>query len=172
MEIAEGSLLYHAVHGLCRVDEITREKQSGKEVLCYSLVPKTAHRMKARFIIAAAGMEGSGFHTLVSPKEANKILDYLKAGNKKAAAFSQAGQNQAWDFARALLSFAHEKFEAKDPRKRQLLERSARGLVGELSLVFKMSLKESADNIRKNLRSTSSINPSVLLALAQAGGGD
>ena len=44
-EIVEGDLLYHAVHGVCRVKEIIKQKQAGKEVIYYSLVPKVAsHR--------------------------------------------------------------------------------------------------------------------------------
>ena len=156
--IAEGDFLYHAVHGVCRVVEIDKQKQSGKHSLSYSLVPKVARQMKARFIIEAAGMEASGFHTLVSLKEANKILDYLKAGDKTTAPSapnpkirpSFVGEDHAWGFARAILSFSREKFEAKDQRKRQLLERSARGLVGELALVFMISLKEAAARIHRS----------------------
>ena len=176
-EKVRGDLLYHAVHGLCRVDEIIQENQSGREVSCYSLVPKAASQMKTRFIIATADVETSGFHALVSRKEANKILDYLKAGDKKTTlptitpktASSFAWQNQTWGLARAILSFSHEKFEAQDQRKRQLLERSAKGLVGELALVFKITLKETAARVQKSLGNTSKINPSVLVALAHAG---
>src|SRR3989338_3801133 len=140
--ITEGDLLYHAVHGMCRVVEVDKQKLLGKQVLYYSLVPKAASQMKSRFIIEATGMEASGFHALVSLKEANKILGYLKtrgkttslpAANSKATSFI-AGQNQAWGFAGVIRSFSREKFEGKDQRKRQLLERSARGLVGELAL--------------------------------------
>lgn len=175
-EIVEGDLLYHAVHGVCRVNEISKQKQSGKQSLYYSLVPKTTNQMKARFIIAAAGMETSGFHVLVSLKEANKILNYLKAGDKSttpSVALSKtvssfAGKNQAWGLAHAILSFSYDKFEAKDQRKRQILERSAKGLVGELAFVFKITLKETAVRVQKSLGDTSKINPSVLVALAHA----
>ena len=67
------------------------------------------------------------------------------------------------------MTFAYEKFEAKDQRKRQALERSAKGLVGELSCVFKLTLKKTADRIQKNLGRASRINPSVLSALSLAG---
>jgi len=176
-EIVEGALLYHAVHGLCRMDKIIKQNQSGKEVLYYSLVPKTADKTKTRFIINAADMKASGFHVLVSLKEANKILEYLKAGNiaatpsgaapKTVSSFAQ--QNQTWSLAQGILSFSHDKFEAKDQRKRQMLERSARGLVGELAFVFKITLKETAARVQKSLGNTSKINPSVLVALAHAG---
>ena len=175
-EIVEGDLLYHAVHGLCRVDEVIKQNQSGKEVPCYSLVPKAADKMKARFIVRAADMEVSGFHVLVSPKEANRILDYLKAGDKVTApsgvtpktVSSFAEQHQTWGLAQAILSFSHDKFEAKDQRKRQMLERSAKGLVGELAFVFKTTLKETAARVQKSLGNASKINPSVLVALAHA----
>lgn len=176
--IAEGDLLYHAVHGLCRVDEINKQIQSGKPALYYSLVPKAAGHMKTRFVIPAGDIEISGFHRLVSPVEANKILNYLKTGNKKTVSPAVTPkdvappipQNQAWGLARTIVAFSHEKFEARDQRKRQMLERSAQGLVGELALVFKITLKETAAKVQKSLGSTSRINPSVLAALAEAGG--
>ena len=169
-KIENGHLLYHPIHGLCRVERVTRPSSSGQEGLSYSLVPKVAHRMKSRFVISAADMEISGFHGLVSPKEANKILHYLKAGNENGhpIAVEAPPEEQAWGLARALQAFAHDKFEAKDQRKRQALERSARGLVGELSCVFKTTLKKTADRIQKSLGRTR-INPSVLSALALAG---
>lgn len=177
-KIVEGDLLYHPVHGTCRVNQIKKQKQSGKQILYYSLVPNMTNYMKVRFVIAAADLEVSGFHALVSPKEANKILDYLRAGDKKTvplvvtpktASFSPE-QNQAWDLARAILSFSHEKFEGQDQRRRKMLERSAKGLIGELAFVFKITLKETAAKVRKSLGDASKINPSVLLALAEASG--
>jgi hypothetical protein len=171
-KIANGDLLYHSTHGLCRVERVTRPSASGQEGLSYSLVPKIAAKMKSRFVISASDLEISGFHGLVSTKEANKILNYLKAGNGKGlpcADPSANPQDQAWGLAQALQTFAHDKFEAKDQRKRQALERSARGLVGELSCVFKLTLKKTADRVLKNLGHASRINPSVLSALALAG---
>jgi len=169
-KIANGDLLYHPIHGLCRVERVTRS--SPQEGISYSLVPKVATKMKARFVISAADLAVSGFHGLVSPREANKILHYLKAGNGKGQPGIDSSadlQDQAWGLARSLQTFAHDKFEAKDQRKRQALERSAKGLVGELSCVFKLTLKKTADRVLKNLGPTSRINPSVLSALALAG---
>ncbi|OGW79256.1 MAG: hypothetical protein A3G33_00200 [Omnitrophica bacterium RIFCSPLOWO2_12_FULL_44_17] len=176
-EIVKGDLLYHAVHGVCRVDEVSKEKESGKQVLRYSLVPKVANQMKARFIITAVDMEASGFHEPVSLKEANKILNYLKVEHKTVtppvvtskAVAPVAWQNRAWGMAQAILTFSHEKFEAQDQRKRQSLERSAKGLVGELAFVFKSTLKETAARVQKSLGNTSKINPLVLVALTHAG---
>ena len=176
-EIVQGDLLYHAVHGLCRVSEIVKRNQSGKETLCYSLVPKVGNKMKVRFIIAVAGMEDSGFHGLISVKQANEILDYLKSGDSAAIPsgvepkepFSAVPENQTWDLAHMIWSFSHNHLEVKDQKKRQQLERSVKGLVGELAFVFKMTLKEAAARIQKSLGNVSKINPAVLLALAHAG---
>jgi hypothetical protein len=172
-KIENGHLLYHPIHGLCRVERVTRPSPPTQGGLSYSLVPKVASKMKSRFVISAADLEISGFHGLVSPREANKILHYLKAGNGKSHPETDGSsshlQDQAWGLARALQTFAYDKFEAKDQRKRQALERSAKGLVGELSCVFKTTLKKAADKVLKNLGPASKINPSVLSALALAG---
>ena len=177
-EIVQGSLFYHAVHGLCRVTQLIKQKQSGKEVLYYSLEPKAANKMKARFIIAAADMEiSSGFHALVSLKEANKILEYLRAGDRTdvpsgmepQTVSSAVQENQMWVSAREILAFSQDNSEAKDQRKRQKLERLVKGLVGELAIVFKVTLKETVARVRKSLGSASKINPGVLVALAHAG---
>lgn len=171
-KIVNGDLLYHPVHGLCRVERITPSSSSDQGGPSYSLVPKISAKMKSRFVISAQDLELSGFHCLVSPREANKILLYLKSGNGKRHPETDATstfQNQAWELARTLLGFAHDKFEAKDQRKRQALERSAKGLVGELACVLKLTLKKTADRVLRNLGRASQINPSVLSALALAG---
>lgn len=147
--------------------EIAKQKQSGRETLRYSLVPKAVNRTKMRFIIAGAEMKVSGFHLLISLKDANEILEYLEAGDI-AALPPSALQNEAWDLAQAILSFSRENLEVKDQRKRQVLERSAKGLVRELAFVFKMTLKETAARIRKSLGDAPKINPSVLVALVHA----
>ena len=163
--MVSGDLLYHAVHGLCRVDEITKENHSGREVPCYSLVPKTANRMKVRFVVSVVDLQASGFHAPVSLKGAREILEYLRAGTLSAC----TADDQAWVLARAILSSSRDNLEFKDARKRQMLERSAKGLVGELAYVFKMTLKETAASVQKSLGNTSQISPMVLAALAHAG---
>lgn len=175
-KIVEGDLLYHAVHGLCRVDRVLKP-QSPAEGLSYSLLPKVMNKMKSRFIIPASDLEASGFHNVISVKDANRILDYLKAGDPDAipseampralTAFAQP--NETWGLAQMILTFSREKLEAKDQRKRQMLERSTKGLVGELSCVYKISPKETVARIQKSLGSPSKINPSVLAALTNAG---
>ena len=176
-KIAEGDLLYHPVHGLCRMNRIIKQNRSGKDVRCYSLVPKIISKMKERFIIAVTGIETSGFHRLISLKEANDILAYLKTGKSTAAparVAPKAGssffeQNQTWSLAQAVLTFSRDEFAPKDQRKRQMLERSVKGLVGELAFVFKMTLKETVTKLLKSLENTSKINPSVRVAFVNAG---
>ena len=171
-KIASGSLLYHPVHGLCRVERVTPQGSSGQGGPSYSLVPKVVAKMKSRFVISEADLEISGFHGLVTPREANKILLSMKKVPSKKHPEAEAApspRDQAWGLAQAIVSFAHEKFEAKDQRKRQALEHSAKGLVGELSCVYKFSLKKTADRIIKSLGRLSQINPSVVSALALAG---
>jgi len=162
-KIAVGDLLYHAVHGLCRTNRVSQETSSGKKVLSYSLTPKVTSKMKTRFIIEASQIEASGFHTLISAKEANKVLEYLKVGDSTAIQ-----ENPARHLAQIIWSCACEKFCPKDQRKRQMLERAAKGLVGELALVFDIPAKKAAERIRKSLGSVASINSSVLAALARA----
>ena len=119
--------------------------------------------MKARFIIAVTDIETSGFHGLLSIKEAIEVLDYLKAGDSRAVQ-----TNPTWALAQSILSFSSGKFKTKDPRKRQMLERSVKGLVGELACVLKMTLKETTARVQKSLGTLSQINLSVLSALAHA----
>ena len=164
-KITEGDLLYHAVHGLCRMDKVIKQNHSGKKGLCYSLVPKVTNKMKMRFVIDVEDIEASGFHTLVSLKEANRILDYLRAGDGAA---NPPVPNETWNLAQAILSFSHDKIEAKDQRKRQMLARSVKGLLGELAFVLKITLKETAARIQKCLGSTAKISPLVVAALTNA----
>lgn len=164
-EWAPGDHLFHAVHGVCRVADIVNESHSGSEVRCYSLVPNTTNRAKVRFVVSVVDVQASGFHAPVSPKEGREILEYLKAG----VLASVPDKDQAWTLARALLSSQHDRPELKDARKRQMLERSAKGLVGELAYVLKMTLKDAAASVQRSLGSVSQISPMVLAALTQAG---
>ena len=172
--LERGDLLYHGVHGLCRVDEITKQNEAGKTALYYSLVPKTVNRMKVRFVISAADIKVSGFHTPITSKEADKILSYLKAGRaqktlpEQLEPGSSANQDQVWVTANQLLALARGNSEAKDHRRHQTFENSAKGLVGELALVYKIALKEAAEKVRRSLGEVSKINPVVLAVLARA----
>ncbi len=173
VKVSQGDLLYHAVHGLCRVDDLLKENQAGKETLSYSLVPKVANRMKERFIITSTDLQESGFHVLISLKEANEILACLQSGkmeNKRLAESASCSENQVWDLAKDIWSFSRETLEIKDHKKRQTLERSAKGLIRELAYVLQITLKETAAKVRKCLGDTPKINPTVLVALVRASG--
>ncbi len=175
-KIGQGDLLYHAVHGLCKVDNVSKQLHNGKQVLSYALVPKVMDRMKVRYVMAAPDLEESGFHFLISIKEANRILSYLKAGKvaavppgvKAPEECTFAEENQTWVLARAILTSSQDNPAIKHQRKRELLERAAKGLVGEFAHVFELTLKDTANMIRKCLGQTSKINPLVLTALVRA----
>lgn len=162
-KITSRDLLFHPAHGLCRVDRVIEHKRAGQKELSYSLVPKTTNKMKVRFIIAANAVESSGFHRVMSSKEAGKILDYLKAGDD-----SPTQTDQTWMLAQNILSFSADKLNTRDQRKRQLLEHSVKGLVGELACAFKTPLKQAADKILHSLGNHSNINPVVLTAFENA----
>lgn len=162
-KIIGGELLFHPVHGLCRVDRASGQTRSGKKDLCYSLVPKITPRMKVRFFVPDSDMAASGFHRIISSKEANGILDYLKAGDSSGIPI-----NQTWALARNILAFSVDRLKTKDQRKRQLLEHSIKGLVGELAYVLKISLKETAARIEKSLSKVPKTDPLVFAVLERA----
>jgi hypothetical protein len=146
-----------------------RQFQTGGE--CFMLEPKVPTKMKTRYIVAVEQMPHSGFHLLVSPKEAEQILGYLKEGDVLAPATANATDgtfNSAWVLAKEILFFLKGSFNPKDPRKRQALDRSVKGLVGEFAHVFKITLKEAADKILRSLKVESRTNPSLLLSFSHA----
>lgn len=167
MKIVSGSLLYHSAHGLCRVKELLETEELGGENLRYALEPIPANRMRTRFIIPASSLRDSGFHPLLSTEEANGILRYLKDG--KPAILSERKDPSAACLAREILSFSHEQKEVRDQRHRQRMRRSVNGLVGELAVVLKITLKETAQRILTSLGSPSRIHPLILSALEHAG---
>ena len=162
-KILEGDLLYHPVHGLCRMERMIQQNQSGKKVPCYSVAPKITNKMRVRFIISVNDIESSGFHGLISTKEANDILDYLKAGDTRTVQ-----TKQTWALAQSILTFAADKLGTKDQRKRKMLEYSVKGLVGELACALKTSLKEASAKVQKSLGQISKMNLLVRTALANA----
>ncbi len=161
--LSRQDLLFHPSHGLCRVDTVTRKRGNGPSVLCYSLVPKVMSRMKVRFVVAAPDLRASGFHKIISAREAKKILDYLKAGDGRAEQ-----SDQTWALARNILSFSKERSNPRDQRQRQLLEHSVKGLVGELACVLQLDLKKTTSLVRKNLAHASRENAFVIAALGRA----
>lgn len=157
--IIKEDLLFHSVHGLCRVAEITRADQSAETR--YSVLPVSKNLAKVRFIIPESSMEISGFSKLISTGEANAILEYFKTGDKKD---SECGQT--WMLAVLVWAESYNKEAVKDKRKRQRLEHAVRGLVSELAFVLNFTLKGMAERIQKNLGAIANINPLVLTALA------
>ena len=174
--ISTGTLLYHSVHGLCRVDRVMNEREGGKDVLKCVLVPKIASKMKVRYVMPVADLENSGFHEPVSVKGANEILDYLKVGDvsEHAEAITDVLTSFPTDyslrtFAKTIRALSKNGLEIKDQRKRQMLERSAKGLVGELSWTLQMPLKETVQKVCKSLGGRAKMNAVVLTALERAG---
>jgi RNA polymerase-interacting CarD/CdnL/TRCF family regulator len=171
--IVKDDVLYHAVHGLCRVDKVSG-KPTDEKGGSFSLVPVRNNTMQSRFTIAAADIEESGFHPVVSLTEAQNILKYLSTGDDAKvpqcyaakAGSSLTYQNKTWGLAQAIVTY--EKSEIKSRMKREVLERSAKGLVRELAIVFHTTVKESAAKVQKSLAKKSTIHPLVLEALEQA----
>ncbi len=166
-KILQGSLLFHAVHGLCCVKQLIKNKENGKNTISYSLEPKNANKTRVRFVISESTIEASGFHSLVSTSQANGILRYLKNGDSSKT--TAPAEHEASRFAKEILSFSYENKDAKDQRSRQRVERSVSGLVGELAIVLKTDLREAAALVRESLGSPSKINPLILTALTNVG---
>jgi hypothetical protein len=176
-DFVAGDLLYHAVHGLCRVSETSKSAdKDGKETVNYTLVPHIAKSGNQRFAFGAHDLEVSGFHTLVSKAEAQAILDSFRKGRivnvsdqgkvKPPSSFSS--DVQTWALAEVLLSCAHDTVAAKDLRKRRTLERAARGLICEFAHVFEVPAREAANQVRKSLECSRKLDPLVLAAINNA----
>lgn len=167
-KINQGDLLYHAVHGLCRVADVEEGDTAGETY--YALVPKLRKTLSVRYVMSSADIENSGFHKLISVKEANKILEYFKAGVPEANAKDRvpgtfAVETQTWALAKEILLGCHEEWQSKDQRRRQKMERSARGLVEELAFVLGESKEEVAAKVKKNLGSSSKLHAAIAVAL-------
>lgn len=171
-----GDSLYHAVHGLCRVAEVLKKKDSGKETISYALVPKIFNPWNLRYVLAKEHMEGSGFHALISLAEAKAILGYFRKGvfdipvipsEERQRSFAEV--HDTWALAKSILAAARQELVAKDQKRRQILERSARGLVLELAIVLQLPVKEAISQICQSLETTGKMHPLVKTALTNAG---
>ncbi len=158
-KILKNDLLFHPVHGLCRVSIMTQPEE--EKELSYTLVPVTTNRGKIRFVLPKSALKDSGFSKLISTKEGKAILDYFKTGKK-----ADSKNSQAWELAELICSESRGKESVKDARKRQRLDYAVKGLTNELAFVLKMSLDEVAEKIEQNLSRLSAINPLVMTALA------
>ena len=168
-EITRGDLLYHAVHGVCRVQEIVKQVRSDEEVSYCAMVPHRTQTSQVRFLVALEEIDLSGFHELISLEEAEKIVEYFKAGHTSPveAPVSFAQDTRTWALAKTLMLCSRDEVVAKDQKRRQFLSRSAKGLIGELAFVFNVPLKKAALMVQSHLARTARINPTVLAALAQ-----
>jgi len=156
-KIEKDDLVFHSVHGLCRVAEVTRKTPS--EESRYVLLPASSNRAKVRFVMPESSLKESGFGLLISVKAARAILEYFKTGVEK-----KTGCSQAWQQAELIWAESRSKDPVKDSRRRQRVDRAVKGLAGELAFVLQMSLTEVVDKIQKNLGRISAINPLVLAA--------
>lgn len=163
-QLVRDDLIFHSAYGLCKVSEIIKENRSGEEILCYVIVPKVSSRSSVRFIVPVSTMEISSFHTLISPEEANEIIEYIKKGIDDPS-FKETGENHPWNLAKELLYLSGSKADIKDQKKRQTVKRSVKGLVEELALVSKTTFEEMAVKIQKYLGNISTINTIILQAL-------
>jgi RNA polymerase-interacting CarD/CdnL/TRCF family regulator len=158
-KIIKADLLFHSVHGLCRVAAVTRPPVSPE--VTYTLVPVAITHARVRFTVPLNSLESSGFNKLITPKQANAILEYFKTGQKKESA-----GGSAWLLAMMIWTESCSKESVKDVRKRQRLERSVNGLAEELALVLKTTAFDIAEKMQTNLAALTTINPLVLSALA------
>ncbi len=166
-----GHLLYHSSHGPCRVKDIIKESQSGKDQYYYSLESKQPRFRGAKFLIDSNQVETSGFHPAISQEEAHKILDYLgtsdpddrKLGDKQPKVIlSLIQENAPWSFARVVLIFSREKDGKGAKGKREMLGRAAKGLVLELSFALEIPEEEGLVKLKKSLKRNAKVNPWVL----------
>ncbi len=166
-----GYLLYHSSHGPCRVKDIVKETQSGKDQYYYSLESKQPRFRGAKFLIDSNQVETSGFHPAISPKEANQILDYLKTsdvedlklGDKQSKVIlSLIQENAPRAFARVVLIFSRERDGKGAKGKREMLSRAAKGLVLELSFALEIPEEEALSRMRKSLKHSGKVNSWVL----------
>ena len=166
-----GSLLYHSSHGPCRITDIIKEIQSGKGQYYYSLESKQPNCRGARFLIDSDQVEASGFHLAISPKEANKILDYLKTSDlnncglgkeQSEVILNLIKKNTPWTFSRVILILSLEKDGKAARGKREMLDRAAKGLIRELSFALEIPEEEAFSRMSKSLRHTQKANPWVL----------
>lgn len=119
--------------------------------------------MKVRFEITASEVAVSGFHHVITAKEAQKVLNYLKTGDS-----SGTQTHQTWLRAQNILAFSEDKTNARDQRKRKLLESSIKGLVGELSCALNLSVKDTVSRIEKSLSPGVKSDTLVIAALDRA----
>jgi hypothetical protein len=174
-DFVAGDFLFHVIHGLCRVNEVSKSAdKEGKETVYYAVVPHVSRSGNQRFSFAANDLAVSGFHPPVSVDEAGKILKFLSKRHivditeeSKRKAF-HPDETLTWELAKSLLSCAHDAIAAKDQRRRRVLERSAKGLILEMAHVLQIPVREAIRQVRQSLECTQKVGPLVLAALNNA----
>ncbi len=166
-----GSLLYHSSHGPCRVKDVIKQTQAGKDQYYYSLESKQTRFRGAKFLIDSSQVETSGFHPAISRQEANKILDYLGTndpddrelgiGQPKIILTLIEG-NTPWTFSRVVLIYSREKDGKGAKGKREMLMRAAKGLIYELSFALEIPEDEALSRMKKALKRSSRVNAWVI----------
>ena len=166
-----GCLLYHSSHGPCRVRDIIKQTQAGKDQYYYSLESKQPRFRGAKFLIDSNQVETSGFHPAISSKEAKRILDYLKTSDPKDRGLGKdqpkeilrlIQENAPWSFARVVLIFSRENDGKGAKGKREMLGRAAKGLLFELSFALEISEEEGLSKMKQSLKRNSRVNPWVI----------
>ncbi len=157
-KISKNELLFHSVHGLCRVTEVTK-KAAATPAAC-SLRPVAQTRSNSRFMVPLDLLESSGFNRMVPVQDALEILEYLKNGKKKESA-----EGNAWTLAVTLRTEARSKEVLKDKRKAQQINQLVKSLANEIAIVLSFTVADARQKIRESLSPDSKINPLVLAAL-------
>ena len=157
--LIKGQLLFHATHGLCRVDKVNLEEGE----IVYVLLPVLQQYAKARFLIPQKTFEHSGFNQLLAVSESQSLLDFFKNGKPKKAKLSPV-----WEMAVFIMAASRNLENAKDWKMRDQLNKSVKSIVGQLACSLKLNIWEICELIRDKLKEHSAINPGVLEALAKA----
>jgi len=159
--IKKEDVLFHPVHGLCRVSDV---KQSfDKERVSYTLLPVNENTRNIRFVFEEDALMASKFNKLISTDEADVMLDYLKGGKRTVGS-----ESHAWEMVELILEEATTQEPVKDQRRRQRLNQAVAGFAHELALVLQITLKEACNKIQSQLRPEPETSVLVLNAITKA----
>jgi len=122
--ITTRDLMFHGVHGLCRVTDI-REDDGDRT---FTLMPVVRPSGKVTFNIPESSLEASGFEKFITAEEGRVILDFLENGE---GGEDESNDSHAWQSARMLRGAARAEALAPNARERQRLDRCIRGARAE-----------------------------------------
>lgn len=157
-KIRKNDLMFHSVHGLCRVAEIPKGGALAENN--YSFVPVFRSRSKARFTVSKEFIDTAGFNKLVSAKEAAELLEYFKTGRK-----SDSSTGEVWELAVLLREESFSKEPQRDKRKALRVNHAAKRISNELAIVLQSTVREMADQMKQNLEAVSKVSPMAATAL-------